>query len=175
MTVLCGLDALAGGTWLGVTRTGAFSVLTNVSEHPRPRVDELGQPLRSRGELVMAWMETHQDAQPVDAADILQDLYRTRQRYAGFNLLVGDVQGTEVHMGYVSNRVEATEPDILTASGTAQVYGLSNSTLHKPWPKIAHGKSQLQRVLAEPRTSTDELVERLFGMMGYVTATVNKQ
>ncbi|WFD21161.1 hypothetical protein MCAP1_003420 [Malassezia caprae] len=173
MTVLCGLDSLAGGTWLGVTRTGAFAVLTNITEHPRPKVDEHGQPLRSRGELVMAWMETHQDTRPMDAADILQDLYRTRQRYAGFNLLVGDVHGTEVHMGYVSNRVEATEPDILTATG--QVYGLSNSTLHSPWPKIDHGKSLLQRVLSEPRTSTDDLVERLFGMMGYVTAAANGQ
>lgn len=166
--MLGGLDSLAGGTWLGVTRTGAFAVLTNVTEHPRPEMDEQGRPLCSRGELVMAWMEAHQGPRPRDGADVLQDLFRVRQRYAGFNLLAGCVQGTEVRMGYVTNRVEATEPDILAVSGSGEVYGLSNSTLHTPWPKIAYGKSALQHVLSEPRTTPDELIERLFGVMRYV-------
>lgn len=165
MSVLCGLDSLAGGTWLGVTRSGAFAVLTNVTEHPRPKVDEQGRPLLSRGELVMAWMEAHQGASSVNTRSVLAQLHGTRQRYAGFNLLLGNVQGTQAHMVYVSNRVKATEPDLLSSAEARPVCGMSNSTLHSPWPKIGRGTALIQRILSEPRTSTNELIERLFGVL----------
>ena len=51
--ILCGVDLLAGGTWMGITRSGSFAALTNVYEMPAPQLTQDGRPLRSRGELVM--------------------------------------------------------------------------------------------------------------------------
>ncbi|WFD28980.1 hypothetical protein MNAN1_003999 [Malassezia nana] len=165
-SVLCGLDSLAGGTWLAVTRNGAFSVLTNVTEEPRPTVDEQGRPLQSRGELVLAWLEAQQSAPSVDEASVLDSLHRMRQRYAGFNLLVGSVHGAEIHLGHVSNRGEATMP-LLTGANTGPTGGMSNSTWSTPWPKIEHGQAHLQQVLKETRTTQDALIHRLFDVLRY--------
>ena len=50
-TVLAGRDLEAGGTWMGVTRNGMISALTNVREP-----HNLKQNAISRGELVANWL-----------------------------------------------------------------------------------------------------------------------
>lgn len=78
--VVAGLDALAGGSWLGVNADGVTATVLN-------RVDTLG-PLpgkRSRGELVLEALD-HADADA--AAEALADL--DPRAYRPFNLVVAD-------------------------------------------------------------------------------------
>jgi uncharacterized protein with NRDE domain len=112
--LLAGRDLEAGGTWLGVTRSGRFAVVTNVREADPPTLLRA----RSRGELV---------------ADFLRGTM-TPERYvaglgmasfAGYNLICGDGSS----LWYASNR--AVERAL--APG---VYALSNATLDVPWPKV---------------------------------------
>lgn len=131
--VLAGRDLLAGGTWLGVNRSGAFAALTNFRGAPaRP------PPTPSRGELVAGLLGR---AAPV--ADALHTLGRIAPHYNAFNLLYSDgerlgVHESERHAGRV------LEPGI---------YGLSNHLLDTPWPKVLKAKSRLAAALEDlPRT-----------------------
>lgn len=125
--VLAGRDLEAGGTWLGVTRTGRFAALTNFRDPARNRV---GAP--SRGELVSRFLTG--SLTPSAYLDMLESC---SDRYNGFNLLFGDPAG----LWYFSN----------CGGGERQlgpgVYGLSNHLLDTPWPKVARGKSALNTAL----------------------------
>jgi uncharacterized protein with NRDE domain len=75
--LLAGRDLQAGGTWLGVTRSGRFAAVTNFRE---PLAPEL--PLeRSRGDLVTAFLTG--DQSPMACAE---GLLATGDAYRGFNL-----------------------------------------------------------------------------------------
>lgn len=127
--VLAGRDQQAGGTWLGVNRSGRFAAVTNFREPLTPPAG-----LRSRGELTQHFLTGHQTA-----AEYLQAVLRQQQQYAGFNLLVGDQQ--QLH--YCSNRGAAARP---LAAG---IYGLSNGLLDSNWPKVSGGKQALAQQLAQ--------------------------
>lgn len=121
--VLAGRDLEAGGTWLGVSRSGRFAAVTNFSEDPP---DPL--PPRSRGSLVSDFLHGHRPPQ-----DYLADIVAHGAAYRGFNLLLSD--GHE--LWYYSNRLP--RPQRLQP-GT---YGLSNHLLDTAWPKVRRGKSAL--------------------------------
>ncbi|MCC5873188.1 MAG: NRDE family protein [Gammaproteobacteria bacterium] len=121
--VLAGRDLEAGGTWLGVSRSGRFAAVTNFSEEP---VDPL--PPRSRGTLVSDFLAGTMAPHPY-----LTAIARHAEAYKGFNLLVSD--GDE--LWYYSNRIP--HPQRLDP-GT---YGLSNHLLDTDWPRVKRGKSAL--------------------------------
>lgn len=128
-SVLAGRDLAAGGTWVGVTRSGRFAALTNVRQ-PGAAAGE-----RSRGLLVSAYLRGSDDpmayAQAVAAEGGL---------YSGFNLLLG----TPEELIVVSNR--GASPQRLQAG----VHGLSNHQLDTPWPKVEKAKRSLQATLSSP-------------------------
>lgn len=111
--VIAGRDLEAGGTWLGITRSGRFAAVTNVRE---PRA---AKGIHSRGRLTQAFLEGRQT--PADHVGRIE-----MGNYAGFNLLVGDGQS----LWYCSNR--GAKPLELSPG----VYGLSNHLLDSPWPKL---------------------------------------
>ncbi len=121
--ILGGKDLVAGGTWLGCTRTGRFALLTNFREGGTPQRGE-----RSRGLLVSEVLQS--SASPEQT--ILRHL-GDANRYDGFNLVAGD--GDE--LVYLSNRdggCRALPPG---------VYGLSNHLLDTPWPKLHRSKNRM--------------------------------
>ncbi|MEZ5560071.1 MAG: NRDE family protein [Pseudomonadales bacterium] len=134
--LLAGRDLSAGGTWLGVTRSGRFATVTNFAEEGPSEA-----PL-SRGALTSAFLQSASSAQ--DFARHLHGLH-----YRGFNLLLWD--GTE--LVYTSNRgfTEVLAPGI---------YGLANAELGASWPKVVSGRAALASVL-EPRPSIDALLQVL--------------
>lgn len=122
-----GRDLEHGGTWLGVTRNGRVSAVTNFRDGYATK-----DSTRSRGELVGDFLRGTEPARAY--ADRIS---REAHTYNGFNLIVGDLD--ELH--YVSNRgtrVTMIEPGI---------HGLSNHLLNTPWPKIKRGKTILAGLL----------------------------
>ena len=87
--LLAGKDLSAGGTWLGVTRTGRIAAVTNYRD---PANHNPAAP--SRGRLTMAFLLV--DSSPHTFQGQLQD---SRNSYNGYNLLFGSL--TDLH--YFSN------------------------------------------------------------------------
>lgn len=129
--IFCGLDLVAGGTWLGVTRQGRFAAVTNFRE---PLAAQERGSL-SRGALPMEFL------QGTMAPEEYAEKVASRQDdYGPFNLLVGDTQS----LWYLSNRGAPPQP---VPPG---VHGLSNGLLNTPWPKVLHGKARLAKQTAAP-------------------------
>ena len=126
--VLAGIDLEGGGTWMGVSKDGYFSALTNVRQIPAPA----SPPNKvSRGQLVADYL-IHQP----DPLAYLQDIHRQAHLYEGFNLIVGNRQ----QCFFLSNRNTSNTP-LALAPG---LYGLSNAALNSPWPKNLYAKQQLR-------------------------------
>jgi len=137
--VLAGRDLQAGGTWLGLTRQGRFATVTNFRDADQPSAR-----LRSRGELVTGFLQS-----ALAPAEYLETV--ASEAYAGFNLLVSDVQS----LGYLSNRGGGMrELD-------AGIYGLSNATLDTPWEKVERSKSRLRQLIDAQSSNETELLRLL--------------
>ena len=132
--LLAGKDLLAGGTWLGVTRSGRIAAVTNYRE---PGAHRSGAP--SRGNLVHSYLSA--DLSP---RDWLAKLSPRDASYNGFNLICGDLAAPPAErFFYHSNRDGGTRPL------PVGLRGLSNHLLDTPWPKVARGKSRLQAALRD--------------------------
>lgn len=129
--VLAGTDLSGGGTWLGVTRSGYFAALTNVRQLPAPYEGQI-----SRGKLVLDFLINEPDPQTY-----LQSIEQNALLYDGFNLIVGNRETC----WYYSNRQQ--QAPISLPSG---LYGLSNSTLDTPWPKLETAKQHLTQWIITP-------------------------
>lgn len=125
--ILAGRDLEAGGTWLGVTRSGAFAALTNFRAPDQHRADA-----PSRGLLVPRILDDTTSAQAR-----LAQLQAEGPRYNGFNLLWGEAGVLSVYES-VPQRTQQLGPGI---------YGLSNHLLDTPWPKVQQAKSRLAAAL----------------------------
>jgi uncharacterized protein with NRDE domain len=109
--ILAGRDLEAGGTWLGVSRSGRFASVTNYRGGRDPNA------LESRGALVTRFLESE-----IPARDYVRDVASRGAAYSGFNLFADD--GKE--LWWCSNR-----------DGTARelkpgIYGLGNLLLDTP-------------------------------------------
>ena len=121
--LVAGRDLQAGGTWLGVSRSGRVAALTNFrSTEPPPPPDA-----PSRGALVRACLERTADA---DLDATLRWLEASSPAYAGFNLFVCDGRSFGIHESTL-NRSRRLPPGI---------YGLSNAILDTPWPKLERAR-----------------------------------
>jgi uncharacterized protein with NRDE domain len=138
--IFAGRDLEQRGTWLGVTTAGRFAAITNFRD---PGTHCPDAP--SRGRLVSDFLRS--DATPVS---YLEHLGPDAASYNGFSLLVGD----GASLCYFSNRegeVRSLEPGI---------YGLSNSLLDVPWPKVRLGTARLAGQL-DARIDSDTLLALL--------------
>lgn len=124
--VVGGRDLEAGGTWLGITRTGRFAAVTNVRE------PGAGKGLHSRGKLTQAFLAGRKTAS--DYAHQLE-----MRDFSGFNLLLGDSQS----LWYCSNRGAAPQK---LAPG---IYGVSNHLLDSPWPKLVTARLGFAQAIAK--------------------------
>ncbi|MBL8522361.1 MAG: NRDE family protein [Betaproteobacteria bacterium] len=125
--ILAGRDLKAGGTWLGVTRSGRFAALTNFRDPSDRKTDA-----PSRGALVLDFLSGE-----LSPYRYLRELRKTADHYQGFNLLLGDLES----LFYFSSRIG----EILGVP--PGVHALSNHTLNEPWPKVESAKSALEAAL----------------------------
>jgi len=139
--ILAGRDLQAGGTWLGVSRSGRLAALTN---HRDPAMTRSDAP--SRGDLVSQFLRGE-----MSAGDYLTQLQPQAALYNPFNLLVFD--GTTL-MG-----LQSRDERILTmAPGVGAV---SNADFHTPWPKLSALRLGLQNSLAQGPASDAQLLAML--------------
>ena len=121
--ILAGQDEVAGGTWLGFSKTGRFAALTNYKESTSKKFK------LSRGLLITDFLQSN-----LSAKYYLKDL--NGEDYAGFNLIVGDKNG----LFYYCNR---SDDIYLLPEG---VHALGNLTLNSDTPKISSVKMDLEEL-----------------------------
>jgi uncharacterized protein with NRDE domain len=141
--VLAGRDLQGGGTWMGVTRTGRWSAITNFREP-----DKIAEA-PSRGGLVLAALTSGHGPDR-----FLRGVQAEAVAYNGFNQLVGDDRS----LWYYSNR--GSDPPRQLDRG---LYGLSNHLLDTSWPKVEGGKRELANALD---LEGEALVEQLLELLG---------
>jgi uncharacterized protein with NRDE domain len=139
---LAGRDLERGGTWLGVTRTGRISAVTNYREPVAKKQDAL-----SRGRLVRDFLSGDEGTD-----EYLSNISRRASLYNGFNLIVGTAQ----KLSYFSNR--ADKPQDIGPG----VHGVSNHLLDTPWPKVERGREALFSIIArEDKLSIEDIFKVL--------------
>ncbi len=139
--LLAGRDLVAGGTWLGITRSGRLAALTNYRD---PRSSREDAP--SRGMLVAGYLRGRETPEA-----FLEKLSKETRSYNGFSLVLGDA-GT---LYYFSNRNECS------CELKPGLYGLSNRFLDTAWPKVERGKKALAELLASERDPAPEELFRI--------------
>lgn len=145
--VMGGRDLEAGGSWMGVTRTGRFAAVTNYrTAHPGP-----GE--KSRGALVGDFLLGREPA-PCSAAKITCEA----KRYGPYNLLLGD--GRE--LVWATNR-----PAPVWHTVAEGVHGVSNGapsfSPEAPWPKVVRLVGVLEKWIAtHPGTADRAATAPLF-------------
>ncbi len=133
--ILAGRDLEAGGTWMGISRSGRFAAVTNYRGAHEARAAE------SRGALVTSFL----DGNEKPAAHLRQI---KADQYSGFNLLVSD--GEELWS--MSNR---DGPPRRLGPG---IYGLGNTLLDAP--EVDDAKTRFREILEQAPA-----VETLFGAL----------
>ena len=139
--IVAGQDLQSGGTWMGVTASGRWAIVTNF-RNPRDKT----QYATSRGHLIQDFLES--DLAPIRFA---QQLEQKQQDYAGFNHFVGDREQAV----YMSNHGEA--PQVL-ANG---VYVVSNGLMSEDWEKTKHLRKRFTQeflpMLQQPQIQESEV------------------
>ena len=140
--MLAGKDLQAGGTWMGMTKSGRISALTNVRDPQTIDPNAI-----SRGELVTRFLTTD-----VNSTEYLETIRESKERYNGYNLLFGPWNNLMVYNNH-QDSIHKLERG---------VYGLSNADLNSPWPKINKGMDALESYCQTPeRVDIDHLFELL--------------
>ena len=137
--VVAGRDLQAGGTWLGLHRSGRFATVTNFQD------DRPGSgPFESRGRLVADFLTGN-----YSAMDYLASI--RGETFAGFNLLLCDGRT----LAYRSNR------DGGPRNLAPGIYGLSNAALDTAWEKVERSKSRLADLVGSGGISEGSLLKLL--------------
>ncbi|PKN23919.1 MAG: hypothetical protein CVU64_23355 [Deltaproteobacteria bacterium HGW-Deltaproteobacteria-21] len=139
--LLAGKDLVAGGTWLGITKTGRLAAVTNYRD---PSSVMKNTP--SRGRLVRDYLMGEQPP-----LEYLLQVRNQAEKYNGFNLLIGDREG----LFWYSNR---SGSPLRFSPG---IFGISNRLLDTDWPKVSRGKEMLTTIVSEKNPSPDELFRML--------------
>lgn len=140
--ILAGRDLEAGGTWLGVTRSGRCAVVTNYREGLSP-----ARAPRSRGALTAEFLR-----RKVTPEEYLHEVRAHAGEYGGFSLVVGDRDSLWCFANRGGQAPMPIEPG---------VHALSNHLLDTPWPKVQTAKVRLRSTLDNGAVSAGSLLEML--------------
>lgn len=140
--ILGGRDLRGMGTWLGITKTGRISALTNI----RNTKELLSTHQKSRGHLVSNYLIGSQNP-----SEYLNDISKSDNDYAGFNLLVGN-QDEIFYLNNYENKVSKVDNGL---------HSLSNHHLDTPWPKVIKGKTGLEKIMDSEEADVEDLFRLL--------------
>lgn len=140
--LLAGKDLEGGGTWLGMTKLGRFSAITNYRDFNR----DIKTNAPTRGNLTTDFLLGKDNPEKYSA--VLQE---NSHEYNGYNLVYGYVDD----LYYFSNETN------LAVKLEPGLYGLSNALLNTPWRKVTESKKLISDLIA----SDDLSKEKLFGIL----------
>ncbi len=132
-SIIAGRDLQSGGTWLGITPSGRWAIITNFRRKENPPENAI-----TRGALVADYLNG--DREPLA---YLQSV--NPAQYAGFNLIVGTLTDAAI----LGNR---GTPSQTLSQG---IHMLSNALLDTEWPKT---KRLLQGFRALDLTANDDFL-----------------
>lgn len=136
--LIAGKDLTAGGTWLGITKSGKFAALTNFRD-----TRNINDKAPSRGALAKEFLIKN-----LSPFDYLEKIKSADIPYNGFNLLIGDTESLWYYNN-ITHEIKSLQPG---------VYGLSNALLDDPWPKVVTGKQKLSRLIHNDTPSSESLL-----------------
>ncbi|WWC68344.1 uncharacterized protein I206_102269 [Kwoniella pini CBS 10737] len=174
--VLSGIDAGAtnGGTWLGITKDLRIGLLTNNRLTPPipPFKPSLNPP--SRGLLLKEFLSPKPENAP-QVHQYLKSHYKSSNEYEGFNLLLFSLRNPNPEIGYLTNRPEPHLSNLhipLTINNhddfSIKCFGISNSPMNKPWPKVENGQKQMEKNLKQWKLNNEnekQLINRMFDIL----------
>lgn len=140
--ILAGRDLAAGGTWLGLDRSGRLGVITNFRDPAAHRPEG-----SSRGTLIPRFLRAR-----APAAGFAAEVSAETADMSGFNLLLFDGE----HLALAAN-----QPAPAARPLPPGVYGLSNHQLDTPWPKLRRAREHFAGLLAQPRPTARQLMRAL--------------
>lgn len=163
------LQRAAKGTWLGISKNGTLAVLTNYREASNHDPDHPICGVKSRGNMVNAWLGGLPDSGVRNGVHTLVKDGGVKG-VGGFSMVCGKLRRKSEGIAIVSNR--AGDPNDVPMVGLArgEVWGLSNTvyTNSLEWPKVQAGKRLLTDALSEAvsnRFTHEELVAKLFSVL----------
>ncbi len=139
--ILAGKDLSAGGTWMGVDKSGRWSALTNYRDLSRLKKDP-----PSRGDLALNFLK-----QDISGRVYLNKVRDNAQEFNDFNLLISDSHEL-LHYSNVTDRITVLQPGI---------HGLSNALMNTPWPKVEMVKKELGSAVSGNNLNPSHLFEIL--------------
>ncbi len=131
LNVLAGRDIEAGGTWLGVNRSGKFAAITNYRQPGSQRKNAL-----SRGELVSRFLSPQLFHE--SNSDFEKFLELNHQNYNPFNLVYGDIHCLQL-WGYGFNSAKQLKSGF---------HSISNGSIDQSWPKMSLGVEKLSNYIS---------------------------
>lgn len=163
------------GTWLGITKTGNFAVLTNYRETDTHDASHPVQGTRSRGGMVTAWLTAPEEESTQDFVHRLLEGEGVKG-VGGFSVVCGklrkrkDSSGELEPFAIISNRAGTPDDVPWIAEKRGEVYGLSNTCYEDPiaWPKVEIGKEKVLQAVEEIVTGglgEEELVKKLYDVL----------
>jgi uncharacterized protein with NRDE domain len=136
--ILAGKDLSGGGTWLGITKSGYFAMLTNYRDMANIKADA-----PTRGKLVLDYLVGE-----FSPPTYLQALNASASQYNGYNIILGTLEDP----WYYSNQTNK-----LYRLGTG-LYGLSNALLDTKWPKVERGKEKFHELVQQDELDFEAMI-----------------
>ncbi len=140
--ILAGKDLQAGGSWLGLTKQGRFSALTNFRQP-----QDFDEHKKSRGCLVV-------NALAKPDVQLTTELKESSNHYNGFTLVYGQLN----HLMCFDS---VSQKQCVLNEG---FHSMSNGALHDIWPKMSLGLAQLSNTISSAKMQP-LTIEKLFILM----------
>lgn len=145
--LIAGKDLKAGGTWLGISKTGKIAALTNHRD-----MKDIKENAPSRGHIVKNILTSN-----LSVPEYLQELHSSARKYNGFNLITGD-SNQLYYFSSVKNSYREIPPGI---------YSISNAFLDTPWPKTEWSKNRFESIIRNESYDDEAVFELLLNKTRY--------
>ena len=136
--LLAGKDLEGGGTWMGITKSGRFSAITNYRDFHNP----VKADAPTRGVLTTGFLTGVESAEKYS-----EKLQENSSEFNGFNLVFGKINELFYYSNISNHLVKLS----------AGLYGLSNALLNTPWPKVTKSKEKMAELFSSQSLTAENI------------------